>query len=616
MERIRIVTVTLLLGWFGTLMAAGETTRELFERAVYTESTVGDMNAAEKLYRQIIDEEKANRPLTAQSYYHLSMLLIKSEKEKEALSVLEALAKDFPDQTDLIEKSQAALASYLSDRPTRNLPDSWFFFDSRETGHGPVLAMSFDGKTEEISASQDVLLIQYLSERIFGAHRQLSININDKNRVLAQFNLPAGHAPASLTKAELVLNVTMSEIRPVDPVNIALCAVSAQWDEAQTSWMTQPAFDTKPEAVTVVFPRAGTVRFDITNLVRRWMDGSLPNNGVLIRVASPGYGPAPWDTSPTSGKYTAEEVAHMDVNTLFKHMIYGEVGRQYFAGLWALMVKGEVEPACRAEIVSKATGILSDKTQHGYARWLCCFVLSGLHDTNSLPLLETVLVNDPDTGVREGAASALGEFDSEDARRILREKETAETNERVHVALEKALSGEGRITAKREYLGTQAVSGQEGGATKRYDEQAVRSKSVEELFKCIASPEAGYHQFSGLWGLIDKAKNGDENTCNEILASAKSILEDPAKPCHQRWQTCYVLSGIGDPRGVALVEEALEKDPYATVRAVAACALGEFGTNEARTALTKARDTEQDPKVIEDIAKALAKSAPAKPEGK
>ncbi|MBN1902824.1 HEAT repeat domain-containing protein, partial [Candidatus Sumerlaeota bacterium] len=67
----------------------------------------------------------------------------------------------------------------------------------------------------------------------------------------------------------------------------------------------------------------------------------------------------------------------------------------------------------------------------------------------------------------------------------------------------------------------------------------------------------------------------------------------------------YVLSGTGDPRGVPAVISALEKDPSEIVRSVAAEALGQFGTDDARAALEKALKTEKSERVLQTIRKRL-----------
>ncbi|MBI5092875.1 MAG: tetratricopeptide repeat protein [Candidatus Hydrogenedentes bacterium] len=458
MKRIWGIVFVILLASCAASGATGESPKELLEKGVYSEDTVGDLDGAVKIYRQIIENAKADRPLVAQAYYRLGSVLLKSGRQKEAFAAFEDLSTTLPEQKELIALAQRAMAPFVGSKPTRNDPRSWFYFESRDTAQGPRLMLTFGDKTEELAASQDTVLISYLADRAWGAHAQLSIAANDMNRVLVQFPIPAGAGRPPLTRAELVLNEKIPERpAPVDPTDVAIHAVLGDWNERETSWLKQPAIDPKRAAMTLAPPEPGTVRVDLTDLVKRWLDGSAPNHGLMLKAASPVYGAAPWDTSQPAGRYTAKEVQATDVDALFSKMIYGEVGRQYHAALWGLMAKATDAPDIRAAVVTKAIGILKDTAGFGYARWLCCYVLSGLHDEASVPLLAETLRHDPDSGVRMGAADALGDFNSDAARSIVKEAAANERSERVKAAIEKSLSGEGRSDpSKREYLAADA----------------------------------------------------------------------------------------------------------------------------------------------------------------
>ncbi len=103
--------------------------------------------------------------------------------------------------------------------------------------------------------------------------------------------------------------------------------------------------------------------------------------------------------------------------------------------------------------------------------------------------------------------------------------------------------------------------------------------------------------------LTVKATEG-EAVRDQIIKQAIETLGSPRQDFLKRWQCCYVLSGIRDPRGIAPTARAL-KDPNTILRDVAACALGQYDHPDARSALHAAARTERDPKVRETIAKAL-----------
>jgi hypothetical protein len=139
---------------------------------------------------------------------------------------------------------------------------------------------------------------------------------------------------------------------------------------------------------------------------------------------------------------------------------------------------------------------------------------------------------------------------------------------------------------------------------KQLTPQEIRKTSVQECFSRLGNDQQlGYAPFSVLNALIAKAKEGT-NTCDEIIRRATETIDDRQQNMFKRWQCCYVLSGIGDPRGIPAVTRAL-KDQSEIVRGVAACALGAFEQPEARFALEKAAEIEQAPEVQKAIKKAL-----------
>ena len=75
----------------------------------------------------------------------------------------------------------------------------------------------------------------------------------------------------------------------------------------------------------------------------------------------------------------------------------------------------------------------------------------------------------------------------------------------------------------------------------------------------------------------------------------------------KRWESCYVLSSIGDKRGIPAVVRALY-DENGVVRGVAACALGQrnfFNDPDAQSALQEAAKTEDSKDVQITIDKSL-----------
>jgi len=75
---------------------------ELLEKAIYTEETRGDLKAASEIYRQIAEEPGVDRTLLAQSQLRLGLCQLKMGNRPQAISALDRLMQEFPDQEKLL----------------------------------------------------------------------------------------------------------------------------------------------------------------------------------------------------------------------------------------------------------------------------------------------------------------------------------------------------------------------------------------------------------------------------------------------------------------------------------------------------------------------------------
>jgi len=86
--------------------AAAQSASQLLEKGIYTEETVGDLDGAIKIYKQIVAEAKANRKFAAQAQYRLGHCLWKQGKKEEGKQAFQALIQDFPEQAELVQKAR------------------------------------------------------------------------------------------------------------------------------------------------------------------------------------------------------------------------------------------------------------------------------------------------------------------------------------------------------------------------------------------------------------------------------------------------------------------------------------------------------------------------------
>lgn len=76
---------------------------ELLEQGIYNEETKGDLKAAARLYRQIVDDPAATRALLAQAQLRLGLCQLKLGDKPQAILALEKLTRDFPDRETLLQ---------------------------------------------------------------------------------------------------------------------------------------------------------------------------------------------------------------------------------------------------------------------------------------------------------------------------------------------------------------------------------------------------------------------------------------------------------------------------------------------------------------------------------
>jgi tetratricopeptide (TPR) repeat protein len=90
---------------------ASESPSEQLERGIYKEETVGDIEAAIEIYRQVIDAVDASRHAQAEAQLRLGLCYLKLGRRAEAREVLQRLVDVFPDQGAFVERGRQHLAT-------------------------------------------------------------------------------------------------------------------------------------------------------------------------------------------------------------------------------------------------------------------------------------------------------------------------------------------------------------------------------------------------------------------------------------------------------------------------------------------------------------------------
>ena len=89
--------------------APGQSAEVLLEKGVFLQETKGDLDAAMKVYRQIVADAKANRKHVAAAQYRLGVCLLKKKEPARAEDAFKELIADFPGEEALAAKARKAI---------------------------------------------------------------------------------------------------------------------------------------------------------------------------------------------------------------------------------------------------------------------------------------------------------------------------------------------------------------------------------------------------------------------------------------------------------------------------------------------------------------------------
>jgi len=123
MERFKDITIILLFVVAAFACAAdGKAAGSLLQEGLYAEEIDGDLDAAIKIYQQIITAGTAQRSHMAQAMYRQGMCYLKKQDEAEAKAVFTKLVTDYADQTKVVAKAKPMLAELSNGDPAALMP--------------------------------------------------------------------------------------------------------------------------------------------------------------------------------------------------------------------------------------------------------------------------------------------------------------------------------------------------------------------------------------------------------------------------------------------------------------------------------------------------------------
>jgi len=98
----KLATSTLMIVLLPAASAFAQTASEQLQKGIYTQETLGDLDAAIQIYRQIVSSNPSQRALAAQAQFRLFQALMQKGDFNNASQELQNLAMNYSDYRELI----------------------------------------------------------------------------------------------------------------------------------------------------------------------------------------------------------------------------------------------------------------------------------------------------------------------------------------------------------------------------------------------------------------------------------------------------------------------------------------------------------------------------------
>lgn len=86
--------------------ANAQSAADLLQKGIHAQETVGDVDGAIQIFRQVAASATANKVLAAQAQYQLVVCMLQKGDRAAARKELDLLSRNFPDQADLVTKAR------------------------------------------------------------------------------------------------------------------------------------------------------------------------------------------------------------------------------------------------------------------------------------------------------------------------------------------------------------------------------------------------------------------------------------------------------------------------------------------------------------------------------
>lgn len=116
----QITTIAILALFSLAHPVSAQSAAELLQKGIYTQETVGDIDAAIRIYQQVIALGSDARVQAAQAQYRLGLCLVRKGSTAEGTKAFEKLIADYPDQKELVTAARQQIQTGL-----KLLPAPW-----------------------------------------------------------------------------------------------------------------------------------------------------------------------------------------------------------------------------------------------------------------------------------------------------------------------------------------------------------------------------------------------------------------------------------------------------------------------------------------------------------
>jgi hypothetical protein len=133
MKKLKEITIILLVAFALPALAAPPSppppptpptspSGVLLQEGLYAEEVDGDLDAAIRIYAQVIKDGTAQRSQIAQAMYRQGMCYLKKQQEQQAKLVFEKLLAEYGDQTNIVNKVKPLLQELSNADPAALMP--------------------------------------------------------------------------------------------------------------------------------------------------------------------------------------------------------------------------------------------------------------------------------------------------------------------------------------------------------------------------------------------------------------------------------------------------------------------------------------------------------------